>query len=64
MNDILTIVLCGYLADCAGLEQVHHYACDKHDVLGEFLDRPCGMPSHDTANRVFPRLNPAQGRPC
>lgn len=60
LSDILMIVLCGYLADCEGFEEVHDYACDKHDVLGEFLELPCGIPSHDTLNRVFRRLDPRQ----
>lgn len=47
------IVLCGYLADCEGFEKVYDYACDKQDILREFLELPCGIPSHDTLNRVF-----------
>ncbi len=57
---ILMIVLCGYLADCEGFEEVYDYACDKQDVLREFLELPCGIPSHDTLNRVFRRLEPTQ----
>lgn len=60
LADILMIVLCGYLADCEGFEEVHDYACDKEDVLREFLELPCGIPSHDTLNRVFRRLEPTQ----
>lgn len=60
LSDILMIVLCGYLADCEGFEEVYDYACDKHDVLREFLELPCGIPSHDTLNRVFRRLDPTQ----
>ena len=60
LSDILMIVLCGYLADCEGFEEVYDYACDKQDVLSEFLELPCGIPSHDTLNRVFRRLNPRQ----
>ena len=40
--------------------KVYDYACDKHHVLSEFLELPCGIPSHDTLKRVFRRLNPAQ----
>lgn len=60
LSDILMIVLCGYLADCEGFEEVYDYACDKHEVLREFLDLPCGIPSHDTLNRVFRRIDPTQ----
>ena len=54
------IVLCGYLADCEGFEEIYDYACDKQEVLSEFLELPCGIPSHDTLNRVFRRLDPTQ----
>jgi predicted transposase YbfD/YdcC len=60
LSDILMIVLCGYLCDCEGFEEVYDYACDKEDVLREFLELPCGIPSHDTLNRVFRRLAPTQ----
>lgn len=60
LSDILMIVLCGYLADCEGFEEVYDYACDKQEVLREFLELPCGIPSHDTLNRVFRRLDPHQ----
>lgn len=60
LSDILMIVVCGYLADCEGFEEVYDYACDKQDVLREFLELPCGIPSHDTLNRVFRRLEPTQ----
>ena len=60
LADILMIVLCGYLADCEGFEEVYDYACDKENVLRGFLELPCGIPSHDTLNRVFRRLDPTQ----
>ena len=60
LTDILMIVLCGYLADCEGFEEIYDYACDKQEMVGEFLELPCGIPSHDTMNRVFRPLNPTQ----
>ncbi len=60
LSDIIMIVLCGYLADCEGFEEVYDYAIDKEVDLREFLDLPCGIPSHDTLNRVFRRLDPTQ----
>jgi hypothetical protein len=60
LSDILMIVLCGYLSDYEGFEEVYGYACDKEEVLREFLELPCGIPSHDTLNRGFRRLDPTQ----
>jgi predicted transposase YbfD/YdcC len=60
LSDIVMIVLCGYLADCEGFEEIHDYAVDKQSLLEEFLELPCGIPSHDTLNRVFRLLDPDQ----
>jgi predicted transposase YbfD/YdcC len=60
LSDIIMIVLCGYLSDCAGFEEVYDYAVDKEEVLREFLALPFGIPSHDTLNRVFRLLEPTQ----
>lgn len=60
LSDIVLIVLCGYLADCEGFVEVYDYACDKRESLKEFLELPCGIPSHDTLGRVFCLLDPLQ----
>jgi predicted transposase YbfD/YdcC len=60
LSDIIMIVFCGYLADCEGFEEVYDYACDKKELLSEFLELPCGIPSHDTLNRVFRLIDPKQ----
>jgi predicted transposase YbfD/YdcC len=60
LSDIIMIVLCGYLSDCEGFVEVHDYALDKEDFLRQFLQLPGGIPSHDTMNRVFRRIDPAQ----
>jgi predicted transposase YbfD/YdcC len=60
LSDIIMLVLCAYLADCEGFVEVHDYAIDKQEVLAEFLVLPCGIPSHDTINRVFRRIDPTQ----
>jgi DDE_Tnp_1-associated len=60
LSDILMIVLCGYLADCEEFEEIYDDACDRQHLLAQFLELPCGIPSHDTLNRVFRRLEPTQ----
>ena len=60
LSDIIVLVLCGYLADCEGFEEVYDYACDKEPVLRQFLELPCGIPCHDTLNRVFRLIDPTQ----
>ncbi|TAE24611.1 MAG: ISAs1 family transposase [Cytophagales bacterium] len=60
LSDIIMIVLCGYLADCEDFEGIYDYACDKQKFLADFLALPCGIPSHDTLNRVFRLIDPRQ----
>ncbi len=37
------IVLCDYLFDYEGFEEVYGCACDKEKVLREFLELPCSI---------------------
>ena len=60
LSDIVMLVLCGYLADCEGFEEVYDYALDKEPILRQFLELPFGIPSHDTLNRLFRGLEPTQ----
>ncbi len=60
LSEIIMIVLCGYLSDGEGFEEVYDYAVDKEEVLREFLALPFGIPSHDRLNRVFRLLDPTQ----
>ncbi len=64
LHDIIWLVLCGLLADCETFEDIYDYACDKEQVLREFLSLPAGIPSHDTLNRVFRRLDPQELEAC
>ena len=64
LSDILLLVLCGLLADCETFEEIYDYACDKETVLRQFMALPAGIPSHDTLNRVFRHLNPAELERC
>ena len=63
LSDIIMIVFCGYLADCEGFEEVYDYACDKKELLSEFLELPCGIPSHDTATAARPQSSLPIDRP-
>lgn len=64
LSDILLLVLCGLLADCETFEEIYDYACDKEATLRAFMDLPAGIPSHDTLNRVFRYLDPAELERC
>ena len=70
--DIITITLCpkGYrsaYAVIAGAEtwsDIELFGKCKYDWFKSFLELPNGIPSHDTFNRVFARLDPKQLEKC
>ena len=51
--DIIVISVCGVIVGCEGPTAIERWAKAKRDWLGEFLELPNGIPSHDTFNRVF-----------
>jgi predicted transposase YbfD/YdcC len=51
--DIITIGVCGVLCGAEGREDIEELGQSKENWLREFLELPCGIPSHDTFRRVF-----------
>jgi predicted transposase YbfD/YdcC len=64
LGDILVIALCATIAGADSWEEVERFGRAKHDWLGTFLALPNGIPSHDTFNRVFARLDPRAFARC
>jgi predicted transposase YbfD/YdcC len=62
LPDILGLVLCGTLADCDTFSEIIDYSEDKIDFLRSDLGftLPHGIPSQDTLERVFNRINPLE----
>jgi len=58
LTDILTIATCAVIAGADGWEQIAAYGRAKEAFFRRFLELPCGVPSHDTFNRVFAKLDP------
>ena len=58
LTDILTIATCAIIAGADGWEQIAEYGQAKEEFFGQFLELPNGIPSHDTFNRVFAKLDP------
>jgi len=58
LRDIIGIVIVATLARCETWEEVADYALEREAFFKQFLELPNGIPSHDTLNRVFSRIDP------
>src|SRR5678810_485263 len=64
LKDIIGLTICAVLSGCDDWEEIELYGHSKHAWLKQFLALSNGIPSHDTINRVFAALHPAQLRDC
>ena len=62
--DILVIAICGAICNCDSWEDVEEFGKAKREWFETFLELPNGIPSHDTFNRVFARIDPIEFRTC
>jgi predicted transposase YbfD/YdcC len=62
--DIVVIAICATISGCNDWQQTVTFARARHDWLKKFLRLPEGIPSHDTFERLFDRLDPAQFQAC
>ena len=60
--DILVIAICAVIAGADNWEDIADFGRAKIDWFKRFLELPNGIPSHDTFNRVFARLDPQEFR--
>lgn len=58
LTDILVIATCAVIAGADGWDQVAEYGRRKEAFFRRFLGLPNGIPSHDTFDRVFAKLDP------
>ena len=62
--DIIVIALCAVIAGAQDWQQVATFAREFRPWLESFLGLPNGIPSHDTFERVFDRLDPQAFQTC
>jgi predicted transposase YbfD/YdcC len=62
--DIVVIAICATICGCDDWQEIATFANARHDWLKKFLRLPNGVPSHDTFERVFDRLDPEQFQVC
>jgi len=58
--DILVIAICAVIAGADNWEDIEEFGKVRLEWFKTFLELPNGIPSHDTFNRVFARLDPEQ----
>jgi predicted transposase YbfD/YdcC len=64
LMDIIVIALCAVIAGSNDWQQIAAFAQRRRDWLRTFLALPNGIPSHDTFERVFDRINPQAFLAC
>lgn len=62
--DIITIAICAVICGADDWSEIELFGHAKEAFFKSFLPLPNGIPSHDTFNRVFARLNPEQFQKC
>jgi predicted transposase YbfD/YdcC len=60
LEEILLITIAAVLSGADSWNEIEDYAHAKHEWLKSFVGLPGGIPSHDTFNRVFSLLDPAE----
>jgi predicted transposase YbfD/YdcC len=64
LQDIIVIALCAVIAGAQDWQEIALFGRNRRDWLGRFLSLPNGIPSHDTFERVFNRIEPGAFQAC
>jgi len=62
--DIIVMAICGVIADCDDWPEIVLFAQKRLAWFQRFLKLPNGVPSHDTFERVFAKLEPRAFQCC
>lgn len=62
--DIITISICAVICNADNFNHIAEFGRAKYQWLKKFLELPHGIPSADTFERVFARINPDEFKKC
>jgi predicted transposase YbfD/YdcC len=62
--NLIVMAICAVIGDCDGWQDIEVFVRNREEWFRRFLDLPNGVPSHDTFERVFSRLDPAAFGAC
>ncbi|MBU8901237.1 MAG: ISAs1 family transposase [Victivallales bacterium] len=62
--DIITIAICGVICNADSFEHIAEFGRAKYEWLKGLLELPHGIPSADTFERVFSRIDPEEFKSC
>jgi predicted transposase YbfD/YdcC len=64
LSDILVIAVCAVLCGAESYPAIEDFGYEREEWLGQFLELPAGIPSHDTFNRVLRLVDPVELQSC
>jgi predicted transposase YbfD/YdcC len=64
LQDIIVIALCAVIAGAQDWQEIETFGRKRRDWLKRLVQLPNGIPSHDTFERVFDRLQPQAFQAC
>jgi len=57
LEDIILLTIIAVICGCESWETIEEFGKSKKEFLREYLQLPNGIPSHDTIERLFKRMN-------